>query len=48
MVGTYFENRPKAGAADDAWNQYHRVARMENGRVREVCGLRFKSHVDAL
>lgn len=42
---TYFETRPLAWPPRDRRDQYHRVTRVEDGRVREVCGFRFESVV---
>lgn len=41
----YFETRPRGWPPRDRRDQYHRVTRVEDGRVREVCGFRFESVV---
>ena len=42
---TYFESQP-AGGPTDSWTQYHHVTRSEHGKVTDVCGITFKTHVD--
>jgi len=39
----YFENKPANWPPVDAWNQYHRVTRVERGRVVDVCDFRFRT-----
>ena len=41
----YFENKPAASPPADNWNQYHRVARVDRGRVVDVCDFRFETTV---
>jgi hypothetical protein len=42
---TYFESQPTEGPTD-AWTQYHHVTCSDQGKVRDVCGITFKSHVE--
>jgi hypothetical protein len=41
----YFENKPAVWPPRDAWHQYHRVTRGEEGRVIEVCDFKIKTRV---
>ena len=41
----YFENKPAASPPADNWNQYHRVARVDRGRVVDVCDFRFETTI---
>jgi hypothetical protein len=41
---TYFENTPAAGPMDSR-NEYHSVTRVEQGKVSDVCGITFQTHV---
>jgi len=41
----YFENKPAAWPPADNWNQYHRVARVDRGRVVDVCDFRFETTI---
>jgi hypothetical protein len=41
----HFETRPRGWPPRDRRDQYHRVTRVEDGRVREVCDFRFESVV---
>jgi hypothetical protein len=41
----YFETRPAGNAPDDSWDQYHRVSRIINGKVEDVCKFTFKTTV---
>lgn len=45
---TYFEDRPAAWPPQDEASQYHRVARVHGGAVRDVCDFRFDSTVSAV
>jgi hypothetical protein len=41
----YFESKPAQWPPVDAWNEYHRVARIRHGAVEEVCDFKFTSQV---
>ena len=41
----YFENKPEKWPPIDQWNSYHRVARIRNGQVEDVCRFTFQSSV---
>lgn len=41
----YFENRPKNWPPDSARDQYHRVTRVDQGKVVDVCDFRFETKV---
>jgi hypothetical protein len=41
----HFETRPRGWPPRDRRDQYHRVTRIEDGRVRDVCDFRFESVV---
>jgi len=41
----YFENKPAAWPPADSWNQYHRVARIERGKVVDVCDFKFETTI---
>ncbi len=45
---TYFENEPETWPPVDQWDQYHRVTRIDNGEVVNVCNFKFETHVEAL
>jgi hypothetical protein len=44
----YFETKPKVSELLDQENQYHRVTRIQEGKVVEVCEFRFESNVSAV
>jgi hypothetical protein len=44
---TYYESKPSGGATD-SWTQYHHVTRSEHGKIKDVCGITFKSHIEAV
>jgi len=41
----YFESKPAKWPPVDAWDEYHRVARIQHGAVEEVCDFKFTSQV---
>jgi hypothetical protein len=41
----YFESKPAKWPPVDAWNEYHRVARIQHGAIEEVCDFQFTSQV---
>jgi hypothetical protein len=41
----YFENKSAAWPPADNWNQYHRVARVDRGRIVDVCDFRFETTI---
>ena len=41
----YFENKPATWPPIDAWDQYHRVARINAGKAEDVCGFTFSTAV---
>jgi len=43
---TYFQNRPQGWPPRDSSQHYHRVARVEQGRVADVCDFKFKARVE--
>ncbi len=43
----YFETQPDVWPPSDSWNAYHRVTRVNRGRVIEVCDFRFETTVSA-
>lgn len=42
---TYYESQPSKGATD-SWTQYHHVTLAEHGKVKDVCGITYKSHIE--
>ena len=43
---TYFQNRPQGWPPMDSSQHYHRVSRVEQGRVADVCDFKFKARVE--
>ena len=41
----YFESKPAAWPPADNWNQYHRVARVDRGKVVDVCDFKLESTI---
>jgi len=42
---TYFEGKPARWPPEDAWNQYHRVTRVRDGKVEDACNFTFRTTV---
>lgn len=41
----HFESKPTTWPPIDEWNQYHRVTRIDRGRVIDVCNFKFETSV---